>query len=87
MRDPQGEEQNAENVLIIRDRELASLYTKNCRNTLSIREFTLEGGDRIQCFLRVFGIFPENATFEMQIFNLCVKTEGIFKDNFLLDYP
>jgi hypothetical protein len=35
----------------------------------------------------VFGIFPENATFEMQIFNLCMKTEGILKGKFPLDYP
>jgi len=35
----------------------------------------------------VFGIFSKHAPFQLQITNLGLKTEAIFKGKFTLDYP
>jgi hypothetical protein len=38
------------------------------------------------CIL-VFKVIPQDATFEMQIFNLGLKTKAISKGKFPLDFP
>ena len=41
-----AEENNAENLLVIRDKKLAERYTKNCKSTLSTLRFLSEGAHR-----------------------------------------